>query len=420
MNTGTNSGIGAKGPLFPVRSAMARNVVLFPRFRFLQNLLFWQATWFLYFQQELSAAEAIVLYVIFDLTVTVLEVPSGYMSDRLGRRVTLLVSGVYFLIGLVFLSIGDSFAVFAAGQLMLGAGIAFSSGTDTALLYQSLVALGRANSMEKETVRAWRAAFMALALSALIGGSLAFISPRLPFVAAAVTMLATLWVTWQFTEPQVTAPAPSERARMQFLVSRFRNPALMWIFALSVTMYVFSHVPFVFGQPFIAETLGQFGVSELAPLLSGTVTALMMGFSLLVSLAAPRLRARLGLAGILLLAFTVQVGLVGALAASGTFVAIAFLLARMVSDSLSTPFIQAHLQPMLGDEIRATFMSVKSLAGRVVFAISLSLAAVSTTIIDEMPMADIKYILGWYTVAGTALMLVFSWYARSLERPAQD
>ena len=34
---------------------MTKNITLFPWFKFCQNLLFWQATWFLYFQQELSA-----------------------------------------------------------------------------------------------------------------------------------------------------------------------------------------------------------------------------------------------------------------------------------------------------------------------------------------------------------------------------
>ena len=50
----------------------AQNIALYPWFKFLQNLLFWQAVWFLFFQSELSAAEAILLYVIFDISTTIL------------------------------------------------------------------------------------------------------------------------------------------------------------------------------------------------------------------------------------------------------------------------------------------------------------------------------------------------------------
>ena len=48
-------------------SVASRNVALYPWFKFAQNLLFWQATWFLFFQNELSGAEAILLYAIYDL-----------------------------------------------------------------------------------------------------------------------------------------------------------------------------------------------------------------------------------------------------------------------------------------------------------------------------------------------------------------
>mgnify|MGYP003564626886 CR=1 FL=1 len=72
----------------------AANVPLYRWSRFLRNLLFWQAVWFLYFQNSLSAAEAILLYAVYDVATTALEVPSGYMSDRIGRRFTLLASAV--------------------------------------------------------------------------------------------------------------------------------------------------------------------------------------------------------------------------------------------------------------------------------------------------------------------------------------
>jgi len=68
---------------------MNRNIRLYPWFKFVQQLIFWQATWFLYFETHLSAAEAILLYVVSDISTTALEVPSGYMSDRVGRKFTL-------------------------------------------------------------------------------------------------------------------------------------------------------------------------------------------------------------------------------------------------------------------------------------------------------------------------------------------
>ncbi len=63
--------------------SIARNLTLLAWIKFAQNLLFWQATWFLFLQDSLSAAEAVLLYAIYDIGTTVFEVPSGYMSDRI-------------------------------------------------------------------------------------------------------------------------------------------------------------------------------------------------------------------------------------------------------------------------------------------------------------------------------------------------
>ena len=141
----------------------AGNIALYPWFRVLKSLVFWQAVWFLYFQNTLSAAEAILLYAVYDVATTALEVPSGYMSDRLGRRLTLIASALAGLAGSMLLAFGDSFFVFALGQVLLGASAAFLSGTDSALLYESLVAAGRQDEIEEQELKAWRFSFSALA-----------------------------------------------------------------------------------------------------------------------------------------------------------------------------------------------------------------------------------------------------------------
>lgn len=396
-------------------SALQRNVTLYPWHALFHNLVFWHGTWFLYFQGTLSAADAILLYVAYDLTVTALEVPSGYMSDRLGRRVTLIAAAAAYAVGLAMLGIGGGFAVLLLGQMMVGAAAAFKSGTDSALLYQSLVALGRADEMEKHTLRAWRFSFSALGISALTGGAVGMVSLSMPFYMSALALLAALFCAVRFVEPPSDADANgTEWARIGALVTHFKHPTVLWLFVLGVLMYGFSHIPFVFGQPFITETLSAWNLSTEAPLVSGTVSALMMGLSVLVSLAAPTLRARMGLGALLVLAFAIQVGLAGALSIFGTVFAIALLLLRMVPDSMSTPFIVAHLQPLLGDETRATFLSLKSFVGRLLFAASLALAAGSTTQVGAMPLGDLQTILMWYALVGLVCLVGFAVTARSI------
>jgi MFS family permease len=385
---------------------MARNVTLYPWFKFFQNLIFWQSVWFLFFQQELSAAEALLLYVIYDVATTALEVPSGYMSDRWGRKRTLVVAMLAGLAGMVLLSVGGSFAVFALAQVVIGAGAAFASGTDSAFLYESLVADGRGDDVEAQTTRAWQFTLTGLAVSAISGGVMAGFAFELAFVAAALALLCAAVMTFWFTEPPHAKSAPdaaSLRGQLALLGDALRQPVLAWLFVLSMLMYGFGHVPFVFGQPFIAQALAAGDWQAGAPVVSGAVSTAMMVVSVLASLVALRMRRWLGLPAILLLAFGMQITLIGALALTDSAIVIAVLLMRMVPDSLSYPFIEARIQPLLSDAGRATFLSLQSFAGRLLFAGSIFAASLFAPTEGTMAYADIRTTLAWYAIVGLVL-----------------
>jgi MFS family permease len=393
---------------------MRRNIGLYPWYKFIQQLIFWQATWFLYFESRLSAAEAILLYVVADITTTVLEVPSGYMSDRLGRKLTLMLAAICGVGATVFLVLGEGFAQFALANALLGAAGAFASGTDSALLYESLKSENRVDEVEVAELRAWRFGFTALALSALMGGVLAAFDPVLPYVATAIAAVALLAVTALFHEPPHLKPA-THREDLRALGRSLVQPTLVWLLCLALVMYVFSHVPFVFGQPFIREALSSAGYAAQTPLVSGAVTFFMMVISVAVSLVAVPLRKVLGLPGILLLAFGVQVALTAALALSNSLFVLALLLLRMVPDSLSQPFIRARIQPLLQDGIRATYLSVQSLAGRLLFAGTLAVAATRTTDQAAAPYSELQVILAVYAVFGVVALAALARTVRSAQ-----
>ena len=396
--------------------AANRNVTLYPWFKMFQSLMFAQAVWFLYFQNTLTPAQAIMLYAIADSTTTVLEVPSGYASDRFGRRRTLILAGVCSAVGAAMIGFGDSFAIFVLGQMMLGAGGAFASGTDSAFLYESLHAADRADETEAQELRAWRFTFMALALSAITGGAIALFSFGLTFVFSAICMAVAVVISLQFTEPPRGASRleAGEVIRFGSLWSALRNPVLLWLFALSVVMYGYSHIPYVFGQPFIQEALRTVGLGSEAPLFSGAVTTMMMLTSVVASLYAQRLRDQIGLVAILLLAFAMQIGLTGVLALTNAPIVIGILLLRMVPDAFSKPFIIARIQPVLNDDARATYLSLQSLGGRIVFAATLFMASRATDGAGTMAYHELQGILAAYVFVGLACLIGLAVFARRL------
>ncbi len=401
-------------------SGAARNIALYPWFKFFQNLLFWQAIWFLFLQSELSAAQAILFYAIYDITTTVLEVPSGYFSDRWGRRTTLIMSAGAGLLSGVLFALGEGFWVFALAQFALGAHIALASGTDSAILYESLAEEGRAEEVETQEIRAWRFSFLALAVSAVAGGVMALSGLRLPFAASAVAFGMLVVIAIRFSEPGRARRVRSEAERLDALRKALVHPVLAWLLALSVLVYGFGHLPFVFGQPFILDVLGGSGFIAEAAVVSGVVTTLMMLVSVAASWLAPGARRWLGLKRLLLLAFCIQILLAAGLAAFGNMPAVLLLLLRKVPDSLAQPFIAARIQPILEDEMRATYISLRNLVARLFFAASLLMVSVNASAVGAMSIEEIQAILAVYAAFGAVCFAVLAMTGRSLASGGRD
>ena len=152
---------------------LKRNLEWYPWLHVGHNALFWLPVFILYFSSMLSPAEVLLLEAVYYVGVVVLEVPSGYASDRLGRVVTLRVAATAWAVGCLVLATSTTFAALALGQLLLAVGQSFQSGTDSALLYDTLQSLGETESFSAREARAKAAGYAMLAGSAGVGGLIA-------------------------------------------------------------------------------------------------------------------------------------------------------------------------------------------------------------------------------------------------------
>ncbi|MDP6385237.1 MAG: MFS transporter, partial [Planctomycetota bacterium] len=91
---------------------------------------------------DLGMDRVFQLQAIFAITIVLLEVPSGYISDLLGRRRCLILAGLLHGLAATTLYWASSFSGFVVFEVLAAVGVCFYSGTDVALLYDSLEALG--------------------------------------------------------------------------------------------------------------------------------------------------------------------------------------------------------------------------------------------------------------------------------------
>lgn len=72
-----------------------------------------------------------------------LEIPSGYISDKIGHKTALVIAKIALLLSTISFIIGNSLIFFILGSIFIAIGFAFTSGTKEAILHNTLLGLKR-------------------------------------------------------------------------------------------------------------------------------------------------------------------------------------------------------------------------------------------------------------------------------------
>ena len=100
----------------------------------------------LFYQSHgLDIEQTVLLKTILSLSILLLEVPSGYVADTLGRKFCLVAGSGVWIFSWLFYCFGSSFAVFAIAEILAGVAASLISGANTALAYETLLQSNRAS-----------------------------------------------------------------------------------------------------------------------------------------------------------------------------------------------------------------------------------------------------------------------------------
>ncbi len=346
------------------------NIDRYPWYAALYNSFFWMPVFFLFFSRHLQLGDVLTLEAIYYTATVVLEVPSGYLSDTYGRRRTLIASSALLVVAYTLFWLSASFGAFAAAQIALAGGIAFQSGTGTSFHFDSLSAVDRDEEYEHREGIVARNSLAATATAAVAGGLIGSWSLRLAYLLSALAAVGALAVTWSFTEPP-SSDADGRRGFGSQLLRTARqldDSALGWLFGYAVVMTILNHVPYEFYQPYLDLAGRDLGLADHTP----AVTGLHMGLTTLLGATLARrgvaLDERIGTAPTLLVGTLVQLVVIAGMAIVLHPLVAVLILVRGIPKALTAAPLRAAVTPRLEQGVRATYLSVQSLAGRLGFA----------------------------------------------------
>jgi MFS family permease len=156
-----------------------------------------------YADNGLGTYHIYLLQAAYSLAVAILEIPSGYMADVIGRRTSLIIGSILGTLGFVVLSLSHSFQGFLVAEIILGLGGSCISGSDSAVLYDSLAAKDREHYYLRYEGRITALGNLAETFAAVGGGLLAaWLSYRSVYGAQAIVAAVAIPASLLIIEPQ--------------------------------------------------------------------------------------------------------------------------------------------------------------------------------------------------------------------------
>ena len=345
--------------LYPVLHA-----VVFTPFMLPIIVLFWE-------DNGLDLQDVFVLQSLFAVGMVVLEVPTGMVADRMGKRTSLLAGTVINLVGMAVYASGTNFAAFLVAELLLALGVALLSGADSALLYDSLDALGRKGEFTRRDGRARAVQMVSFAAANLIGGFIGAWSLRAAVWATVLGPALAFFVILRLTEVQEVDRSTSLRdaarayGRLVGDTTKFvrKHRLVRWQIGFLAILVAGQTWLLWLYQPYMEHV----GLPVWA---FGFAFAAFNLFAAFASHHAAEIDERLGQRGTLVFLAAIMIVPPLLMAVFVHPLAILLVFGHLGARGVGRVIINARLLKYTFPDKRSTVLSVSSLSGRLVFAVT--------------------------------------------------
>ncbi len=320
-----------------------------------------------YHDNGLDEFDIYLLQALYSVSLAVLEIPSGYMADILGRKKILLLGAILGTFGFLLYSFSSTFAGFVAAEAILGLGGSFISGSDTAILFDTLEAADMQRQYLRFEGRITAAGNLAETTAAILGGLIAaWLSYRAVYVAQTIIAATAIPAALLLREPSLNK-GKKEQFNVHHIINicqyaLLHNRQLAAAIILSaVTGVATLCMAWTAQIYFVAQGFNEQQITPLWVALN-LVVAITSAYATVID---KKLRQLTSLA---LITFFIPLGYI-ALGLLPTSYALGSLFCFYILRGYATPVLKNLTNQFCDSAIRATVFSIRSLIIRVGFAL---------------------------------------------------
>ncbi|MEN8188770.1 MAG: MFS transporter [Thermodesulfobacteriota bacterium] len=319
-----------------------------------------------YTDNGLDDFDIYILQAVYSVSVAILEIPSGYMADVFGRKKSLVIGSLLGTLGYGIYSFSSGFYGFLWAEVILGLGGSFISGSDSAMLYESLAAMKKKGWYFRLEGRITSLGHFAETIAAL-GGGLIAASLSYRAVYFSQTLIAGLAIPAAFLllepprEKHISRPGWSHIltvCKQSLVHNRKLSSALLFSSLIGTCTLCMAWTSQVY---FVSMGLTEKSITPLWVLLNLTVA--------LVAAFASRIVDKIGHIPAILV---IMIAIPGGFILLGVFSLLPALIVLFVFYTIrgfATPLLKDLVNSYCGSETRATVLSIRSMIIRISFAV---------------------------------------------------
>jgi MFS family permease len=335
------------------------------------------------------------------LIALLLEIPTGVISDRVSRKWSLVVASVIGIPIIPIIVFSDSFIVVLLAMSIGGIGAALTSGTDTAILYDTLKALDREDEFQQVAGKMGWYGSLSMAFAGIIGGLLAALDMSYAWWAYFAAGLLATGVKFTLMEPPFFRAGQKEESYLQHLGKSWkistRGAAGYFVF-YAATIWFFFSIGFWLWQPYLelsAVPLAWFGFIY-------AVQNVIGGFS---AKHAHRIERKIGMRNALLI---IPLGLAAVFILESQFVFVLGFIFILMQSLFSGPFhplLEDYINKRIPSSNRATVLSIKNMVNSLLF---MTLSPLIGYFVDLYSLTSALLLMGTVLVV-ISLAFFFAW-----------
>jgi len=382
------------------KKRLESNIRKFYAFQMLRNLAFFLPIIVLFWQDNgLSMTEIMILQSIGAISFVLLEVPTGYFADIFGRKKSLVFSGFFLFGAALAYALGRCFYQFLIAEVLWVFGFSLISGSDSALIFDTLKDLKRGSEYKKIWGHSVFLALIAIAVANILGGFIGKVNFRLTFYLMLPFLALLIPISLSLHEP-TRHKLIFKRGYLWELLrvmkySLLQNKKLRWLLLYSGIAYAFNQSALWFYQPY-------FSLSGLKIVQFGFIFASFQIVAAVSSKYAYKIEKKLGEKYSLIM-LIVLIGVSFLLMGNFVFLfSFTFAFLQQFVRGFSKVVITDYINKLTESEIRATILSAKNMIGQLIYSIIIPFAGWIT---DAYSLLQALTVLGITTLLIGGLML---------------